>query len=88
MPRRALLALVLVMAPPACVYGSEPRRRAQQARSPSPADSYERNALMAFKAGGDPWYELGSWASTGDPCSPIGMDRWFGVWWEPFPVQD
>ena len=46
-------------------------------QSSSIEDSYDRNALIAFQSGGDPWEELISWTATGDPCSRSAS--WFGV---------
>ncbi len=84
-PRWALAAALLLLCAHVCARrpgGEELRRRAQeQQRAPvTRPDSaeYDRNALVAFKAGGDPLNELDSWTATGDLCSR--SDRWFGVW--------
>lgn len=67
--RTAVVAVAVVLAP-VCV-------QLVGGQTAPALDSYDRNALLAFKAGGDPRDELGSW-TAGDPCS--SSEGWFGVW--------
>ena len=41
------------------------------------ADTFDRNALVAFSTGNDPFTELGSWVASSDPCSV--SNSWLGV---------